>query len=242
MNEAGNADTQREDAEVLWQQLEYYRARAGEYDQWWTRQGRYDRGPERNAQWFAEGKEVADELAECRPKGRILELACGTGIWTSRLLPFASSLTALDGSEEVLAISQSRHSGAGVRYVQADLFDWRPDQQYDFVFFGFWLSHVPPQRFDQFWSLVMSCLAPGGRVFFVDSRHEPTSTASDHRMPTREGTVARRRLNDGREFDIVKVFYEPGELTDRLKSLGWNFGIRATDRYFIYGVGTRDAG
>jgi len=28
----------------LKEQLEYYRARAAEYDQWWLRQGRYDRG------------------------------------------------------------------------------------------------------------------------------------------------------------------------------------------------------
>ena len=36
------------------QQLDYYRARAGEYDEWWFRTGRYDRGDDANAAWFAE--------------------------------------------------------------------------------------------------------------------------------------------------------------------------------------------
>ena len=31
--------------QVLSDQIAYYRARAGEYDEWWFRTGRYDRGP-----------------------------------------------------------------------------------------------------------------------------------------------------------------------------------------------------
>ncbi|MBX6342304.1 MAG: class I SAM-dependent methyltransferase, partial [Thermomicrobiaceae bacterium] len=41
---------------------EYYRERAAEYDEWFYRQGRYDRGPEANARWFAEADEVAAAL------------------------------------------------------------------------------------------------------------------------------------------------------------------------------------
>ena len=35
-----------EEQELLGEQVEYYRARAEEYDEWFFRQGRYDRGPE----------------------------------------------------------------------------------------------------------------------------------------------------------------------------------------------------
>jgi len=45
-----------------------------------------------------------------------------------------------------------------VRFIQADLFAWRPDRRYDVVFMGFWLSHVPAERFASFWSLVADCL------------------------------------------------------------------------------------
>jgi hypothetical protein len=39
-----------------------------------------------------------------------------------------------------------------VTYIAADIFDWQPQHRYDAVFFGFWLSHVPPVTFDEFWA------------------------------------------------------------------------------------------
>lgn len=229
-------------ADTLRQQLEYYRARAGEYDEWWLRQGRFDRGEEANRQWFAEGAKLAAVLAAFRPAGRVLELACGTGLWTEQLAKYAAEIIAVDGSPEVLAINASRLSGKNVRYVQADLFAWQPEQPFDVVFFSFWLSHVPPERFEAFWQLVRRCLKPGGRVFFIDSRREPTSTAIDHQLPDADTTVMRRLLNDGREYEVYKIFYEPAELTERLGRLGWNFDIRQTERFFLYGSGTLLAG
>lgn len=174
-----------------------------------------------------------------KPVGRVLELACGTGIWSEQLLLSASHLTALDGPPEMLTINAAARlqQSARVRYIHADIFAWRREEQFDVVFFGFWLSHVPPERFTAFWQLVGSCLAPDGRVFFVDSCHEQTSTAVDHRLPEAEATVLRRRLNDGPEFQIYKVFYDPRELTERLHKLGWHFDIRQTEHYFLYGTG-----
>src|SRR5215213_7026541 len=226
---------------VLREQLDYYRERAAEYDQWWLRQGRYDRGPAQKAQWFAEASDVRAALVAFRPEGRILELACGTGIWTEQLLPFATELTAVDGSREMLAINAARLGSPVVRYIEADLFCWRPaaEERYDTIFFGFWLSHVPPERFAQFWNVVASWLAPRGRVFFADSRYQETSTAVDHILPERSATVLQRRLNDGREFRVYKIFYERHELTRHLTELGWSFEIEETTNYFMYGMGYR---
>lgn len=222
---------------VLREQAEYYRERAPEYDQWWLREGRYDRGL--TGQWRAEAGAVAEALHAFEPRGRVLELACGTGIWSERLLRFATDLTALDASPEMLALNAARlGSPANVDYVEADLFRWEPTGGFDVVFFGFWLSHVPPERFEGFWDLVRRCLAPAGRVFFVDSRREEASTAADHRLPPAPSHVVQRRLNNGREFEIVKIFYEPRPLAERLSGLGWRFNIRDTERYFIYGHGT----
>jgi hypothetical protein len=36
---------------LLAEQVEYYRQRAGEYEDWWFRRGRYDHGPAANAAW-----------------------------------------------------------------------------------------------------------------------------------------------------------------------------------------------
>ncbi len=62
-------------------------------------------------------------------------------------------------------------SSAPVRFLEADLFSWKADRRYDAVFFGFWISHVPEDKFASFWSLVEEALEPGGRVFFFDDNH-----------------------------------------------------------------------
>lgn len=223
------------------EQLEYYRARSPEYDQWWYREGRYDRGARENAHWFRDAAELESALTRFKPSGRILELACGTGIWSEKLLPYASQLTLVDGSREMLNLAERRLEAGEVRYVEADLFEWQPKEEYDTVFFSFWLSHVPPARFSDFWGLVGDCLAPGGRVFFVDSQHEQSSTAIDHRLPDREHIQLLRRLNDGREFRIYKLFYDAHALEKQLGGLGWKISVSATERYFIYGQGHRIA-
>jgi SAM-dependent methyltransferase len=220
-------------AATLAQQLEYYRARAAEYDEWWFRRGRYDRGADLNALWFADATEVENAVDTFGLRGRILELAGGTGIWSQKLLRYAEQLTILDASAEVLAINEARLRSERVRYIQADVFDWRPTEHFDVVFFGFWLSHIPESKFEAFWELVRAALAPQGRAFFVDSQREPTSTASDQLLSDSSITV--RLLNDGRTFAIYKVFYNPVDLQRRLERLGWNATVRTTSRYFLYG-------
>jgi len=172
----------------------------------------------------------------------VLEIACGTGLWTRHLVRYADAITALDASPEMIAINRARLGDERVRYVLTDIYAWQPDERYDAVFFGFWLSHVPPARFRAFWELVRACLAPGGRVFLVDSLYSESSVARDHGLEGREATAALRRLNDGREFRVVKVFYEPAELAARLGTLDWQAEVRGTANYFPYGWAAPAAG
>lgn len=223
--------------DLLQQQIAYYRARAGEYDEWFLRQGRYDRGPELNQRWFDEIAVAVRALAAFQPTGDVLELAAGTGLWTQHLVRTATSVTCVDSSPEVLALNRERLAGANVRYLQADLFAWQPDCQYDAVFFSFWLSHVPSERFAPFWEMVRAALKPTGRVFFVDALYDGTSTARDHQLEGANATTLTRRLNDGREYRIVKVFHEPDDLQRRLSALGWDVSVTPTGRYFYYGAG-----
>jgi SAM-dependent methyltransferase len=223
---------------LIEEQIAYYQARAGEYDEWFLRQGRYDHGLEMNARWFAEVEQVARALEAFAPAGDVLELASGTGQWTQRLAPTARSVTAVDSSPEVHAINQERLGGVPVRYVVADLFRWQPDRQYDTIFFSFWLSHVPPERLESFWSIVRAALAPGGRVFFVDALYEETSTAKNHQLEGPDAHAVTRRLNDGQEYRIVKVFYRPEILTEQLTGWGWRARIERTPTYFYYGEAT----
>ncbi len=73
----------------------------------------------------------------------------------------------------------------------------------------------------------------------IDSRFEPTSTAKNHGL-VNDGSIYRtRKLNDGREFQIVKIFYQTDELQEQLAKLGIDAKVRVTDRYFIYAIGRK---
>ena len=190
---------------LLAEQQAYYRARAPEYDEWWQRRGRYDRGPDLAEEWDRQVAQVAAALETFGATGDVLEMAGGTGWWTARLARTAGHLTVIDSSPETLDLNRDHVGRPDVDYVVSDLFTWQPQRTYDVVFFSFWLSHVPRSRFSDFWSLVRSCLAPGGRVFLVDNRNDPHPSWRDqgplHRpLRSRSGAapVARREQVPGR--------------------------------------------
>jgi len=181
------------------------------------------------------GQELEEALEAFRPAGRVLELACGPGVWTGQLLRHATEVTAVDASPEMLAAAAARADSERVRFVRADLFDWVPDRRYDVVFFGFWLSHVPPERFDAFWSLVDAGLAEDGRVFFADDAYR----TPDELVHGPSSSTIRRRLADGTSYELVKVPYQPADLEERLRRTGWDITVTATSGPFYWGAGRR---
>lgn len=209
-------------SDVLAEQMRYYAERAPEYDDWWYRRGRYTRDAEHERRWLLDVAELEERLRSFAPRGDVLELAAGTGIWTRRLVPTANRMVAVDANAETLALNTP-----AAELVVADIFSWRPPQQFDVVFFSFWLSHVPEERFSEFWALVRSALRPDGRVFLIDSG--PPEAVGD-------GELQVRQLADGREFTIVKRFWQPNELAERVAELGFELDLRLTGNgLFLHG-------
>jgi demethylmenaquinone methyltransferase/2-methoxy-6-polyprenyl-1,4-benzoquinol methylase len=213
----------RDATPILAEQVAYYRASAGEYAYQADDLGIDLVGLD----------EMLPAIDAFRPAGDVLELACGTGVWTQHLARFATTVTAVDAAPEMLARARARVDAGSVRFIEADLFAWRSDRRYDAVFFGFWLSHVPEERFDSFWSFVDDCLHPGGRVFFCDDNYR----AEAELIEGHNSQVVQRRIADGTPFRIIKVPFEVMELEGRLRALGWDItvsgrstGARAVDQ------------
>jgi demethylmenaquinone methyltransferase/2-methoxy-6-polyprenyl-1,4-benzoquinol methylase len=211
------------------EQKRYYAERAPEYDDWWYRRGRYALDPEARARWRADAAEAESALEAFAPGGSVLELAAGTGIWTRKLVRLADRVVAVDANAETLALNT-----AEADLVQADVFEWEPAEPFDLVFFSFWLSHVPEERFDEFWSVVRAAAAPGGRVFLVDSGAGDTAHTGTDQADGEET----RSLADGRTFRIVKRRWAPDELVERVRPLGVELDLHNTEnRHFLYGGG-----
>ena len=215
--------------------LAYYQARAPEYDDWYLRRGRYERGPIHDAAWNAELDLAGRWLDELPIAGEIVELAAGTG-WWSPLLASKGELSMYDGAPAPLDRARERLVAHRLRAHLHVRDAWaEPDRAVDAVFTGFWLSHVPRARLDDFLGIVRRWLRPGGTFAFIDSLPDPQSSAADHPAPADDASV--RRLDDGREFTIVKVYYEPAALEAALRRAGFaDARVTTTGRFFLTGV------
>lgn len=224
---------------VLKEQINYYRARADEYDDWFYRRRNYDHGEELNEQWFYEVNTVREALYRLSPVESALELAAGTGVWTTELVKVAQHVTAIDASKEMIAISQHKLPGANVTHLQQDLFNWEPDCTYDLVLFAFWLSHVPPEQLARFLKKVSRAVKPGGKLFMIDSRKTEIAGAKGRSMHTVDEIYHIRQLNDGRKFRVVKVYYEPDALEHHFSRAGFEAVVNTTENFLIFAVGQR---
>ena len=90
-------------------------------------------------------------------------------------------------------------------------------------------------RLASFLALARRWLKPGGHVAFIDSLPDPQSSAADDPAPSDDLSI--RRLDDGREFTIVKVYYTPDELQSALLAAGFTGAtVTTTGRFFLLGT------
>lgn len=177
--------------------------------------------------------QVETTIYEFAPEGQVLELACGTGIFTQYLAQHAQHITAVDTSPEAIALNRARLPGASVEYVVADIFAWSfPRSAYDAVVFTYWLSHVPDDHLDTFWKSVHATLKPGGRVFLVDSSSLPSISNSNE-----AGGTERRTISTGRSFTVLKRYWRPDELEEYLAAAGFACQAQLTDNHMILSAG-----
>jgi 2-polyprenyl-3-methyl-5-hydroxy-6-metoxy-1,4-benzoquinol methylase len=208
------------DDDLLAEQVHYYRRRAGEYDV--TAYGDLDAAQAR----------ITRIVAALRPGGNVLEIACGTGVWTGALADAAATVTAIDAAPEAIDIARRRITAATVRFEVTDVFSWQAAARFDTVFVAFWLSHVPASRFEQFWAQLRGLLARHGRVLLVE---EHPDVRGKEEYAAGSGEIIHRRLADGSEHRLVKVFIHPGQLQARLHQLDWQAHFRRDGYDWVIG-------
>ena len=211
---------------LLEEQVAYYRARAAEYDATTMPDG---------DPFALHADAVRTALRRFDPRGRVLEIAAGTGQWTNTLAEHADELIVTDASPEMLALNRARVGASDATYRVADAFSLEPTHDVDVVFIGLFMSHVPPSRFEAFWRVVEGLLAPGGRVFFVD---EADHGLWEEDWIDRSTGIVRRTLTDGTTHRAVKVLWQVDELERALRGLGWDPSV-TREGPFYWGRATR---
>jgi SAM-dependent methyltransferase len=181
--------------------LSYYSRRAGEYESIYAK-------PERQADLAA----LEDQILDLVRGRNVLELACGTGYWTRRIVKSAQSVTATDRSLAVVAVA--RHSSSGnVRFLVSDALTPQPvSRQFTSLLAGFWWSHVPRQQLSSFVACFHANLSPGSIVIVFDNRFVPGASTPTSTPDANGNTFQRRQLADGSSYFVLKNYPDSREI------------------------------
>jgi demethylmenaquinone methyltransferase/2-methoxy-6-polyprenyl-1,4-benzoquinol methylase len=207
---------------------QYYDERATEFDEWYLRRGKYA-DPEHDARWHSELAQLTDWV-KTFGRGRMLELASGTGWWTQHLARRAH-VTALDYAPTMLELARKRlcEVNAPANLTRGDAYHLPfAAAAFDAIFFGFWLSHIPRDLLAPFFGEVKRVLRVGGQVMIVDSKpyrgEQPNVDLKQERI-----------LNDGSRHHIVKVYHTPATLHALLAQCGAHVETGTTGTFFTMG-------
>ena len=186
--------------------------------------------------WHADLDAATTWLDALPIRGEIVELAAGTGWWSPLLAP-KGELWLYDAIEEPLDLARERLVAHGLAAHIHVRDAWaEPDRQVDAALLpASGSSHVPRDRL-RVPSPALPALAQAGRhlrlhrlAAATPSRAPPTTLA-----PTDDLQV--RRLDDGREFTIPKVYYQPAELEEALHGNGFATAeVQTTSKFFLLG-------
>ena len=204
--------------------VEYYRRRAGEYEAIYAK-------PERQADLAV----LRQVVPECLAGRRVLEIACGTGYWTTLVAPLARSMVATDMADEPMVIARSKPYPANrVRFVTADAYDL-PDElgRFDGALAMFWWSHIPLRQIGRFLTSLHRRLEPGARVVLFDNLYIDGSSTPVAERDADGNTYQLRKLADGSENRVLKNFPSESDLRAALSPHAMRFSYRALEYYWL---------
>lgn len=183
---------------------QYYAARAQEYEEIYFRD---------DAQRQKEQLDIQECIKTLFSGKNVLEVACGTGYWTQFAAETARSITATDCNSEVLDIARQKNYACPVIFNLADAYHLPfAAQTFTGGMAGFWLSHVPKDRINNFLASFHKTLQKGACVFIADNMLVPGVGGELVTKNGDENTYKLRTLKDGTQQEILKNYFTREDL------------------------------
>lgn len=203
--------------------VHYYAERAHEYERIYQK-------PERQADL----RQLRDLVEHAFAGANVLEIACGTGYWTEIIARRAVSILATDINEEVLNIARSKAIPSHTtRFQKQSAYDLgQIAREHTAGFSGFWWSHVPKARLQEFLREWHSHLTNGATVVVIDNRYVEGSSTPLSRTDDCGNTYQNRVLEDGSVHEVLKNFPEEPELRAELQRVAVDVEITLLPFYW----------
>ena len=194
----------------------YYRDRAAEYEKIYDKPARQ-----------RDLARLTSILQDIFRDNHLLEIACGTGYWTERIAPTATSILATDINQTVLDIAAGKNYPKGnVLFHLDDVFQSTVARQFDGLFGGFIWSHIPLEQLAVFLAQTAKRVLPGGIMVVVDNQFvQGISTPLSH-TDAAGNTWQTRYLEDGSEHLVLKNFPTPAFLVEQVEAVA---GVEKVD-------------
>ncbi|MBU8933530.1 MAG: class I SAM-dependent methyltransferase [candidate division Zixibacteria bacterium] len=161
---------------------------------------------------------LLDQIKERIIGKDVLEVACGTGIWTQTLTTRARSVVATDVNASVIELAKLKeYRGAPVRFEEVDAYALdKIAGSFDVAFMADWWSHIPKQRVADFLQALHDHLEKGACVIIIDMLVIDFFEQEEVRYDEDGNRISRRTVPGGGEFWVVKNFPDETELRETL--------------------------
>jgi ubiquinone/menaquinone biosynthesis C-methylase UbiE len=206
------------DADLRQSMLRYYDQRAAEYEEAYVLGTGTASIPDPDV-FRREASELTG-IAARLVRGRIIDLACGTGHWLPHYAGQCSNITLFDQSARMLDRCRTKVASLDIAdrtsIVQGDVFGHAFDEHaYDTALVGFLISHLSEDEERRLFELLRHMLDSDGRFLIFDSAYSTERRRFNAKVERQE-----RRLNDGSQFEIYKRYLDRQDVARWAESYG----------------------
>lgn len=205
--------------------MDYYGSRADDYDRYYRRL---------NLLRLDHHRSIEDAIRNKLPGLNVLEVASGTGHWTSVAAQVASHVTAIDISPGMLAVARSKGLPPDkVVFQRSDAYDLsKVSGSFDAGMANFWISHVPRSLLARFLESFHRRLGHDSLVFMADTACQPGNSVRRAVRPAGDDTYSQRRMSDGSPCRILQNIYSEHELVSLLEPCARDLDVHYNDYFW----------
>lgn len=211
--------------------LRYYDARASEYEEAYVLGTGTASIPDPEV--FRREASLLTRIVEHFARGRLVDLACGTGYWLPSYVAACSSITLIDQAPRMLQECRKKIASLDaldrITVVQDDVLEhsFRP-RAFDSALVGFLISHLTDEEEQQLFERLKTMLDTDGRFLILDSAWSPERARVNRKTERQE-----RWLNDGSRFEIYKRYIDRQDVVEWERKYGVATSIEHFGTAFI---------
>jgi ubiquinone/menaquinone biosynthesis C-methylase UbiE len=211
--------------------LRYYDERASEYEEAYVLGTGTASIPDPEV--FRREASLLTRMVEHFARGRLVDLACGTGYWLPHYVAGCSSITLIDQAPRMLQECRKKIASLDaldrVTIVQDDVLEhsFQP-RAFDSALVGFLISHLTDVEEPQLFERLKTILDADGRFLILDSAWSPERARVNRKTERQE-----RRLNDGSRFEVYKRYIDRQDVVEWERKYGVATSIEHFGTAFI---------